>query len=167
MSGAEANARQLLTAIRTAMFVVLIAASTAVATAQDRQRPARIGELWFQDAAGAEPYHRAYRDGMQALGYVEGRNVSYFLRYADGNSARLPSLVAELIAAKVDVLYITYSAVPAAMHATNTIPIVSAAFYDPVAEGFVKSLARPGGNVTGAPMLTRTRARGWGSHLPS
>ena len=142
-------ARQLLAAVCTVVLVVLTTVFSTVATAQDRQRPARIGELWFQDAAGAEPYHRAFRDGMQALGHVEGRNVTYITRHADGNSVRFPSLVAELIAAKVDVLFITYSAVPVAMHATNTIPIVSAAFYDPVAEGLVKSLARPGGNVTG------------------
>lgn len=149
MSSAKANARHLATAIRIAMFVTLIAASTAVATAQDRQRPARVGQIWFQDAAGAQPYHRAFRDGMQALGYVDGRNVTYFTRYAYGNPDRIPSLVAELVAAKVDVLYITAMALPAAKQATTTIPIVSAAFYDPVAEGFANSLARPGGNVTG------------------
>jgi putative ABC transport system substrate-binding protein len=133
----------------TGLVVCLTAASTTIATAQVRQRPARIGQIWFQDAAGAEPYHRAFRDGMQELGYIEGRNVTYITRYAEGSSDRLPSLVAEMIDADVDVLYITPKAVPAAKQATTTIPIVSAAFYDPVAEGFANSLARPGGNVTG------------------
>ncbi len=149
MSGAVMNARLALAAVCSVILVGLTAMSSTVATAEDRQRPARIGQIWFQDPAGAEPYHRAFRDGMQALGYVDKRNVTYVTLYANGNADRLPSLVAELIGAKVDVLYITYIAVPAAMHATKTIPIVSAAFYDPVAEGFVKSLARPGGNVTG------------------
>ena len=149
MSGANMNAREWLAAVCTVMLVGVIAASTTVATAQDRQRPARVGQIWFQDPAGAEPYHRAFRDGMQELGFVDGKNVTYITRYADGNADRLPSLVAELIAAKVDVLYVTGKAVATAKTATSTIPIVSAAFYDPVAEGFVKSLARPGGNVTG------------------
>jgi putative ABC transport system substrate-binding protein len=70
-------------------------------------------------------------------------------RYANSDIGRLPVLVDELIALDVDVLFVTYRAVRAAKRATATVPIVSTAFYDPVAEGLVESLARPGGNVTG------------------
>ena len=160
MSELSRIARQLFAAVCAGMIIVLTMAHAPVAMAQDRQRPARIGQIWFQDPAGAAPYHRAFRDGMQALGYVDGRNVIYFTRYADGHSDRLPALVSELIAAKVDVLYVTVRALPAAKQATTTIPIVSASFYDPVGEGFAKSLARPGGNVTGMSWQTpETRDR--------
>ena len=149
MSELSRIVRQLFAAVCAGMIIVLTMAHAPVAMAQDRQRPARIGQIWLQDVAGAEPYHRAFRDGMLALGYVDGQNVTYFTRYANGNPDRLPSLVGELIAAKVDVLYVTVKALQAATQATTTIPIVSASFYDPVAEGFANSLARPGGNVTG------------------
>ena len=152
------TARQLLVAVCAILIVVLGTVSSNVATAQDRQRPARIGEIWFQDSAAAEPYHRAFLDGMQALGYVEGRNVTYFTLYADGDEARLPRLFGELLARKVDVLFVSSKTVPAAMQATKTVPIVCATMNDPVGEGIVASLARPGSNITGLSWQTNDTA---------
>jgi putative ABC transport system substrate-binding protein len=92
----------------------------------------------------------AFRDGLRELGYDEGRNILIEYRWADGNYAQFPTLVAELIAAKVDV--IVTAGTPAALavkKATTTVPLVMVAVGDPVSTGLVPSLARPGGNLTG------------------
>lgn len=87
---------------------------------------------------------------LAELGYVEGRNLTVYARYADGDLARLPELARSLVAADVNVIVaVTVSAVRAAMRATTTIPIVIWGNFDPVTLGFVKSFSRPGGNVTG------------------
>ena len=91
-----------------------------------------------------------FLEGMRDLGYVEGKNLLVEWRFADANYARLPALAAELVALKVEVIA-TYStpATRALQLATSTIPIVTAAVIDPVGSGYAKSLARPGGNITG------------------
>ncbi|HEV8458500.1 MAG TPA: ABC transporter substrate-binding protein, partial [Methylomirabilota bacterium] len=99
----------------------------------------------------ASPHRQeAFRQGLRDLGYVEGRNVVIEYRDAEGNVERLPALAAELVALKVDVIVVGGTpAVLAAKQATKTIPIVFTVAADPVADGLVTSLARPGGNVTG------------------
>ncbi len=103
-------------------------------------------------AASPEPSSvRALRQGLRELGYVEGKNVILETRYAEGRTERLPELFAELIGLKVDVL-VTGSnpGVLAAKKATATVPIVFAGILDATTSGIVASLARPGGNMTGA-----------------
>jgi putative ABC transport system substrate-binding protein len=88
---------------------------------------------------------------MRGLGYVEGKNVAYDIRYADGRTERLPSLFAELIERKVDILVTgSVPAVLAAKRATSKLPIVFAGVLDATAQGIVTNLARPGGNITGS-----------------
>jgi len=102
------------------------------------------------------PNVEAFRQGLRDLGYVEGKNIAIEFRYAEGNLERTPSLVAELVQQKVDVLISGDGpAIRAAKQATKTIPIVMVINLDPVATGLVDSLARPGGNITGISRLTR------------
>jgi putative ABC transport system substrate-binding protein len=97
----------------------------------------------------------ALQDGLRELGYVDGQNIKFESRWADGNYDRLPDLAGELVRLKVDVI-VTYGtpASQAAKRATGTIPIVMAGIIDPVASGLVTSLARPGGNITGESMMS-------------
>jgi putative tryptophan/tyrosine transport system substrate-binding protein len=130
--------------------LLLLTAPVAVCA----QQPARLHRIAFVSATSAKPSNPefdAFRLGLRDLGYVEGTNVLVEARFAEGELARLPALVAELIALKVDVLLAGSPATAvAAKKATTTVPIVFAGVGDPVAPGFVASLARPGGNVTGA-----------------
>src|SRR5204863_813818 len=90
------------------------------------------------------------------LGYVEGKSLLIEYRYAEGKPDRIPSLVAELVQLKVEVLVVgAQASIRAAMQATKTIPIVMVSSVDPVAAGIVDSLARPGGNITGLAYLNR------------
>ncbi len=102
------------------------------------------------------PQVEAFRQGLRDIGYVEGKNIVVEYRYAEGKMDRIPSLVAELVQLKVDVLVSPNGpAVLAAKQATKTIPIVMVVVLDPVATGIVDSLARPGGNITGVSTLNR------------
>ncbi len=114
-----------------------------------------IGGLFAGTEASQELYLRRFRDGMRELGYTEGSNVRLELRFAEGHPDRLPSLAAELIRLKPDVL-IGSPLLPnlALKQATSTIPIVMANVADPVGFGLVKSLSRPGGNMTGLANFT-------------
>ena len=109
-----------------------------------------IGVLSPFSRADTDAWHRAFRQGLRDLGWVEGTNIRLEYRFADGRQERLPGLVAELIGLRVKVIVVTVTtdAIPAAK-ATKTIPIVMASTGDPVETGLVASLARPGGNVTG------------------
>ena len=93
----------------------------------------------------------AFRKGLSDLGYVEGQNLVIHTRYAEGRAERYPAIVAELLALKPDVIVASaFHGVKAAQVATTTVPIVANDLEsDPVASGFIKSLARPGGNITG------------------
>jgi putative ABC transport system substrate-binding protein len=110
----------------------------------------RIGFMGNSTAALEANVVGSFRDGLRELGYQEGRNIVIEYRWADGNYARFPALIAELIAAKVDV--IVTAGTPAALavkKAMTTVPLIMVAVGDPVGTGLVPSLARPGGNLTG------------------
>src|SRR5262245_63505609 len=139
---------------RRAFITVVGGSILAALTAEGQQAPRmpRIGVLstGMAGAAASPKLQEAFLQGLRDLGYVEGRNVVIEYRFAVGKFERLPALAAELVALKVDVIWA--GATPqalAAKQATKTIPIVCPSFADPVTDGLVTSLARPGGNVTG------------------
>src|SRR5262245_12409681 len=115
------------------------------AEAQQANRVARVGELV------ADPVlWRMFRQGMRELGYVEGRNITFESRSLDSADDELPDLAAKLVRLRVDVILVdTSPALQAIRQATTTIPIVMAGFGDPMAEGFVGTLAPHTGNITG------------------
>ena len=126
-------------------------AGPLAALAQPQGKVWRIGFLGSETAAGFARELEAFRDGLKDLGYIEGRNLIVDYRWAEGASERLPQLATELLREKVDIL-VTHGVLGAraAQRATSTVPIVMAALGgDPVALGLVKSLAHPGGNITG------------------
>ena len=126
----------------------LLAAPLA-ATAQPTGEVRRVGFLSNSSATSSKSLNE-FRQGLNELGWVEGRNIVIEPRWAEGKSDRLPALAAELIRLKVDILVVGSSPTArAAKNATGTIPIVLAGVADPVRQGLVESLARPGGNVTG------------------
>jgi putative tryptophan/tyrosine transport system substrate-binding protein len=136
-----------------AFFVLLVGVtlvSVHLAEAQQTKKVARIAFLTSSTASYNLPRFNAFREGLHDLGYVEGKNISVEYRYAEGKLGRLPDLAAELVRLKVDLIIATAdAAVRAAKRATKTIPIVFVGVSDPVGEGFVISLAQPGGNATG------------------
>ena len=136
-----------------ALCAMLIALSFPAQAQQPNKIP-RIGFLW---GTGPEsPNLEAFRQGLRDLGYIEGKNILVEYRYLEGQLDRIPSLVAELVQLKADVLVlVTLSSIRAAKQATKTIPIVIVTNVDPVATGLVDSLGRPGGNITGLTRLTR------------
>lgn len=114
-------------------------------------KTARIGILGPGSAAGYKDWLATFAEQMRAVGYAEGRNLTIEQRWTEGKADATPQLAAELVALKVDVIVAVQTPFAlAAKRATATIPIVMAPSADPVATGLVASLARPGGNVTGA-----------------
>jgi putative ABC transport system substrate-binding protein len=148
--------RFLLTSLAGALAVLL------VAEAQASVKIWRIGYLGPVSPSAGARLLEAFRQGLRELGYVEGQNISIDYRWADGRPDRFPTLVAELIQLKVDVI-VTYNnpAVAALQQATRTLPIVVANMGDPVGSGFVASLAHPGGNITGFSGLSEELSRKW------
>jgi ABC-type uncharacterized transport system substrate-binding protein len=140
-------------ALAAAVAIVLLAAPLAI-DAQQPRKPYRIGYL---ETGVVRPLPwEAFRERLRELGYVEGQTVAFELRWADGQLDRLPTLSAELVRLKVDVIVTAGSpAARAAKNATTSIPIVMATGGDPVGLGLVATLARPGGNVTGLTTLSR------------
>jgi putative ABC transport system substrate-binding protein len=139
--------RNLKSAIVTGVMLFALCSS---ADAQQSAKVPRIGYLTGATPDGQSARIEAFRQGLRELGYVEGKNVVTEYRYAELKPDRLPALAAELVRLKVDVIVTGGSGLTrAAKNATNTIPIVMAQDNDPVANGFVASLARPGGNITG------------------
>ena len=119
------------------------------ASAQQAKLP-RIGILWPSPLSSCGHLLDAFRQGLHELGYVEGQNMTIEFRSAEGQIERLPDLAAELVHLPVDVIQAATSpTIRAAQRATSTIPIIMGNCQDPVGEGFVASLARPGGNITG------------------
>jgi putative ABC transport system substrate-binding protein len=135
----------------------MLLALCSFAEAQQPRKLPRIGYLVTAgDPGSSDSPDKAFREGLRDLGYLEGENILIEYRYLEGQRDRIPSLVAELVQLKVDVLVAsTPPAIRAAKQATKTIPIVMVTTNDPVATGIVDSLARPGGNITGLTRLTR------------
>ena len=129
-----------------AVLATLILAGTLPIFAEEARKLPTVGLAIPVDAATDAPYQKAFRDGLQELGWVDGRNVTLIVRYSNGDPVKLRNLIDELIALRVDVLW---GEAPALKQATSTIPIVSPTMGDPVKTGLVASLARPGGNLTG------------------
>jgi putative ABC transport system substrate-binding protein len=118
--------------------------------AQQPKKVAKIAYLGASAPAAVAHLVEAFRQGLRELGYVEGKSFVLEARYGDGKAERLPELARELVSLKVDVILTsTDGAIAVFKKQTQTIPIVMANSTDPVATGFVASLARPGGNVTG------------------
>jgi putative ABC transport system substrate-binding protein len=134
-------------------FISLLGGTAAwpmVVEAQQSAKVARVGFLGNSTATLEANLVGPFREGMRELGYEDGRNVVFEYRWAEGNYARLPTLVRELLAAKVDV--IVTAGTPAALAVkgtTSSIPCVMVAVGDPVGTNLIASLAKPGGNLTG------------------
>jgi putative ABC transport system substrate-binding protein len=144
--------------MRRRAFITLLAGTAVLpVSAFGQQRPAnaaRIGLLTRKTDASVTNQISAFRQGLQDLGWIEGKNVTIEHRDAGGEVSRLAPLAAELVARNVDVI-VTVDTPPtqAAEQATSTIPIVIAVSADPVGAGLVKSLSHPGGNATGLSLL--------------
>lgn len=139
------NRRQVLAALLGAVCV------SRATRAQDRLR--RIGFLTLR--AGPNEYDTAFREALKSLGYIEGRTIRIDYRWADGSEKTADTMAADLVERGNEVLVVaTTPAIRAAMRATKSLPIVMPAVADPVAAGLVKSLARPGGNVTGLSLVS-------------
>jgi putative tryptophan/tyrosine transport system substrate-binding protein len=127
-----------------------VLAAPLTVEAQQRPKIPEIGFLTGITPAGAVVLVDAFRQGMRQLGYIEGKTFVLEARYGEGKSERVPELARELVGRKVDVIVAsTDGPIAAVKRETRTIPIVMANSADPVGTGFVASLARPGGNVTG------------------
>ena len=137
--------------LRLTLCALLLALSVPV----EAQLPKKIPRIGYLAASRiAADSRAAINQGLRKLGYVEGQNITIEYRYAEGKFERLPVLAGELVLLKVDVILTAGStATRAAKEATSTIPIVMLQDNDPVASGFVASLARPGGNITGLSTL--------------
>jgi putative ABC transport system substrate-binding protein len=137
------------------MLSAMLFAHCLPAQAQQAKKVPRIGYLSSASPSAGSSRIEAFRQGLRELGYVEGKNLVIEWRFAEGKIDRLPALADELERLKVDIIVSASPPVTgAAKTATITIPIVMAQDPDPVGNGFVASLARPGGNVTGLASLT-------------
>jgi len=131
-----------------AVIILVLLPLSPVVVAQQPGKVYRIGYLRAEKPPAGDV--NAFRQGLREHGYVEGENIIVEYRWADGNEEKLRSLVAELIGLKLDLIVTSApAATRAAIEGTKTIPIVMVLVADPVSFGFVPSLARPGGNVTG------------------
>ena len=144
---------------RRRLVLALMAGALAAPLASFAQQPAKIARIGFlTPASSAGDWNirlQAFRDGLRELGYVEGKNLQLEVRWGEGKLERLPALAAELVQLKVDVIVAASSpSVVAASRATRTIPIVMPLSSDPVGDGLVASLARPGGNITGLSVMS-------------
>jgi putative tryptophan/tyrosine transport system substrate-binding protein len=140
------------------LAVVLTVSLTLAPLAGEAQQPGkvyRVGTLGIKASDPAEGrYWKAFRLGLRERGWIEGENIVLEYRWTEGNSARLPELVADLVRLKVDLILARSSIfVQPAKEATSSIPIVFAVHADPVSLGHVASLAKPGGNITGLAIL--------------
>src|SRR5437867_5935371 len=141
----------------TPITILVVALSLDLAYFAQAQQPKKVPRIGFllASSAGVDSRVEAFRQGLRELGYVEGKNIAIEWRYAEGKQDRVPALAAELVRLKVEVIVTGGPAItPAVKEATTTIPIVMGYDNDPVGYGFVASLARPGGNITGLSALS-------------
>ncbi len=142
---------------RAARLILLTLGVLVAPRAAEAQQPRghQIGFISSASSSAMATRDAAFREGLHALGYVVGRNISIEYRWADGKNERLPGFAAELVNLKLDII-VTHGVVAthAVKQATTTIPIVIAAADDVLAAGLVPSLARPGGNITGLTLIT-------------
>ena len=137
------------------LLTAALLSTVSFAEAQQAKKLPRIGLLGALSPSISLARYEAFRQGLRDLGYVEGKNIVIEYRFAEGKLDRLSELAAELVRLKVEVIVAGGSRpTRAAKEATVTIPIVMAQDTDPVGLGFVASLARPGGNITGLSSLT-------------
>jgi putative ABC transport system substrate-binding protein len=143
--------------IAISVIITLVFFLFHLAEAQQPAKMPRIGLIYSSGTAqDPSPLFDAFRQGLQNLGYVEGKNILLEHRYGEGRLDRMPALLSDLVQEKVDVIVATNNVViSAAQKATKTIPIVIVTTVDPVAAGYVKSFAQPGGNITGIASLSR------------
>jgi putative ABC transport system substrate-binding protein len=127
------------------------------AQAQQAKKVPRIGYLLPGNPTSESTHSEAIRLALRELGYIEGQNIAFEYRYADGKRQRFPEFAAELVRLKVDIIVVSGGNSPARAlkNATKTIPIVMTGGSDPIEAGLVESLARPGGNVTGLTNFAR------------
>jgi len=143
------------------LLATLILTPALLAEAQQSAKTYRIGYLSPVTLSSDSADIEAFRRGLRDLGYIEGQNIAIEYRFAEGKPDRLPDLMAELLRLKVDVIFARgTSGVQAAKKATTTVPLVTVSG-DPVAAGFVASLARPGGNITGLTNFTSELGGNW------
>jgi ABC-type uncharacterized transport system substrate-binding protein len=132
------------------LLATLFLANVSLADAQQTGKIFRIGFLDNSTASGIAVLLEAFRQELSKLGWIEGKNITIEYRFAEHKNERLPELAAELVRLKVDLIVTSGGNTPlAAKKATTTLPIVMTTSPDPVGQGLVSSLARPGGNVTG------------------
>jgi putative ABC transport system substrate-binding protein len=144
-------------AVPSILFVVVLLAVAVIVDAQQPKKVPRIGYLSALEPASESGRAEAIRLALRELGYIEGQNIAIEYRYAEGKPEKVPELAAELVRLKVDIIVTAGgdSVIRPAKNATKTIPIVMVGGgVDPVEAGFVESLARPGGNVTGLTNLS-------------
>ena len=131
--------------------ILVVAVLLAVGVIADAQQPKKLPRIGFLSAASSSAISarvEAFRQGLRELGYVEGKNIFIEWRFAEGKSDRLPSLAAEVVRLKVDLIVAEApTSTRSAKQATDTIPIVILFDEDPVGSGFVASLAHPGGTL--------------------
>jgi ABC-type uncharacterized transport system substrate-binding protein len=140
--------------IRIWVLATVVLTTASLAEAQQPNQTAQIGILQSGSSSSSMSRMVAFREGLRELGYVEGKNINIDYRYAEDKTDQFAVLAAELVRLKPDVLVTSGSpGIVALMKASNKIPIVMAAIGDAVGNRFVKSLAQPGGNVTGLSFL--------------
>src|SRR6266571_1634878 len=142
-------------------IVTLTLSFLAAPRAADAQQPAKVARIGYLATTGGagSPMAEAFRQGLQDLGYVEGKNMAIAYRSAEGKPERLPALAAELVQLPVDVIVAAGTQVAQVVKdTTTTLPIVMVNDVDPVAMGLVASLARPGANITGISLMSEELA---------
>jgi putative ABC transport system substrate-binding protein len=138
--------------------MLVLAAQQPLAGAEDSPKVLRVGFLNPLDRAA--PHFEAFKQGLADLGYLDGHNIVIEARFAEGQYDQFPTLIAELLAAKVDVLAVTGAVTArAAKKAATGLPIVFAVVVDPVADGVVADLEHPGGNITGTTSFDPQQAK--------
>ena len=143
------------------LLLALVAGALSATLPSLAQQPVKIRRIgflatrWRSTPEKPDIYYDAFMQGMRELGYVEGKNLAIEWRFAEGKFERLPALATELVQMNVEVIVVGGTPeTQAAQRSTSTIPIIMTSISDPVGSGFAKSLARPGGNITGLSLMS-------------